>query len=224
MGSYRDYYCDRLYENQGFPALVEMVLPEHHRVLDIGCGNGANLLLLSQQGHKGIGLTLSETEARIVRERGLDCTVWDIMTEELPFPERSFDAVLFSHVLEHLPWPEEVLRRYLKLVRTGGGVYIALPNILNLIQRWQFLCGRFRYTETGVMDCTHLRFFDFATARNLAECCGLKVTSHFGIGQCPLGPLRKLLPSLSRRIDRWVSRQWSGLFAFHIVVIGKNNT
>jgi SAM-dependent methyltransferase len=219
MSKCQDYYCGRLYENQGFSALVDMVLPDHHRILDVGCGNGSNLLLLSQRGHEGVGLTLSETEARIVRERGLECMVWDIMTEKLPFKDLSFDGVLFSHVLEHLSWPEEVLRRYLKLVRPGGGVYIVLPNVLNLIERWQFLCGRFRYTETGVMDYAHLRFFDFFSARQLAESCGLKVVRHLGIGQCPIGALRELAPCLGKTVDRWVSDYWPSLFAFHSIVI-----
>jgi 2-polyprenyl-3-methyl-5-hydroxy-6-metoxy-1,4-benzoquinol methylase len=219
VSEYQDIYRKRLYENQGFPELIDSILPEHHRILDIGCGNGANLFLLSQHGHEAVGLTLSDTEVRLVQERGMECKVWDIMQEELPYQHHSFDAILLSHVLEHLPWPEKVLRHYLNLVRPGGGVYIALPNVLNLIQRWQFLCGQFKYTENGVMDCTHLRFFDFLSARELAESCGLKVVRHFGIGQCPMGPLRKLTPHLGKIIDRRVSCYWPGLFAFHSIVI-----
>ncbi|RII29441.1 MAG: class I SAM-dependent methyltransferase [Geobacter sp.] len=220
MAEYKDVYVERFYENKGFHALVDLVSPEHHRILDVGCGNGANLYLLSQRGHEVIGLTLSEAEARFVTERGFECINWDMMAELLPFAERSFDALLFSHVLEHLPWPEEVLKRYMKLLRPGGGVYIALPNALHIIQRWQFLCGNFKYTEMGVMDRTHLRFFDFATARQLAESCGFEVVEHFAVGQCPTGPFREISPKLSRRIDEWTSKYWPSLFGVHIVVLG----
>ncbi|MDR3580285.1 MAG: class I SAM-dependent methyltransferase [Oryzomonas sp.] len=221
MTEYKDVYVERLYENQGFPALVDLVLPEHHRILDVGCGNGANIYLLLQRGHESIGLTLSEAEARLVTERGFECMNWDMMSEQLPFEEQTFDALLFSHVLEHLPWPEEVLKRYLKLLRPGGGVYIALPNVLHLVQRWQFLGGNFKYTETGTMDRTHLRFFDFASARQLAESCGITVVQHFGVGQCPTGPLREITPGLSRRIDEWTSRYWPSVFGVHIVISGR---
>jgi len=221
MSKYQKYYLNREYQNQGFPALVDLVLNEHHLILDVGSGDGANLVLLTKRGHEAVGLTLSEIEAHTIRNKGLSCVVCDISEVELPFPEQSFDAVLFSHVLEHLPWPEEVLTRYLKLVRPGGGIYIALPNVLNIAQRWQFFHGQFKYQETGVMDRTHLRFFDFESARNLAESVGIRVIHHFGIGQCPLGPLRKTFPILCQKIDKWTTKQWPGLFSFHIVIIGK---
>lgn len=66
-----------------------------------------------------------------------------------------------------------------------------------------------------------MRFFDFGTVRQLAETCGHKVVRHFGIGQCPQGPLRKLVPTLSQRIDRWTSLKWPGLFAFHLIVVAQ---
>lgn len=108
-------YSERFYKNQGFPALVNLVEPGHHRVLDVGCGNGANMCLLAALGHEVVGVTLvtlSEAEAKVVQEQGFMCQVWDIAEEALPFVARSFDALLFSHVLEHVAWPEVVLRHY----------------------------------------------------------------------------------------------------------------
>src|SRR3989304_3237775 len=154
-------YRNRVYENQGLGPLVSLVDQKHHRGLDVGCGNGANSRLLSARGHEVVALTLSEAEATVVREQGLECYVYDVTHEALPLPRRSFDALLFSHVLEHVPWPEVVLERYSQLLRPGGCVYVALPNVQHLVQRWQFILGRFRYTEAGLMDRTHLRFFDF---------------------------------------------------------------
>jgi len=214
-------YRERVYVNQGFPELVNLVGTQPCRVLDIGCGCGANLRLLRERGHVATGLTLSEAEAKTVEVQGLSCRVWDITSEVLPFPSESFDALIFSHVLEHVACPEVVLRRFTQLLKPNGKVYVALPNALQFMQRWQFLLGRFCYTETGIMDHTHLRFFDFMTARQLVESCGLKVVRHLGIGQFPTGPLRELAPSLSRRIDRWTSRQWPGLFAFHLIVVAQ---
>lgn len=219
--SNRDVYRDRLYQNDGFSMLVDMVSPEHHRILDVGCGNGANLRLLKERGHTATGLTLSETEARIVEEQGLACRVWDITSETLPFPPESFDALIFSHVLEHVAWPEVVLRRYCQLLKPTGKVVVAVPNAMQFIQRWKFLLGRFRYTETGIMDRTHLHFFDFLTARQLLESAGLEVERHFGLGQFPVGPFREWLPGFSSKVDRWVSNRYPGLFAFHLIIVGR---
>jgi len=217
----RDVYRDRIYENEGIPALVALVDPVYRRVLDVGCGNGANMALLVAGGRQVVGETLSFAEATAVRLQGLACVVRDISPGGLTFRPASFDALVFSHVLEHLPFPDRVLRRYVELVRPGGGVYVALPNTLHLVQRWWFLRGRFEYTETGLMDRTHLRFFDFRTARELVEGAGLEVVDHRGVGQCPMGPLREAAPELCRRVDAWTSRHWPALFSIHMIVVGR---
>jgi len=216
-----EIYRERTYENQGFPELIALVGTQPSLVLDIGCGAGANLRLLKERGHTATGLTLSETEARIVQEQGLSGQVWDITSETLPFPSESFDALIFSHVLEHLAWPDLVLRRCCQLLKPTGKVYVALPNAMLFTQRWQFLLGRFRYTEEGIMDRTHLRFYDFRTARQLLEAAELEVEQHFGLGQFPMGPLREWLPALSARVDRRVSKWCPGVFAIHLIVVGR---
>ena len=218
--SLNDIYRERVYKNQGFPELVNIIGNQPCRVLDIGCGCGANLRMLRERGHEVCGLTLSESEAAIVSDRGFSCRVWDITSETLPFPAQSFDALLFCHVLEHIASPEVVLRRYTQLLKPKGKVYVALPNAMQFMQRWQFLLGRFRYTETGIMDRTHLRFFDFYTARKLLEGAGINVDTHFGVGYVPLGIVRQVMPNLAKEVDRFISRRWPSLFAFHIVLVG----
>ena len=186
----------------------------------MGCGAGANLRLLHERGHTVTGLTLSESEAAIVSDLGFPCRVWDISSETLPYPTESFDALIFSHVLEHVAQPAAVLRHYTQLLKSNGKVYVALPNAMQFMQRYQFILGRFRYTETGIMDRTHLRFFDFLTARQLLESAGLEIERHFGIGQFPMGPLREMHPGFSAGVDRFFSRYYPGLFAFHLIVVG----
>ena len=92
---------------------------------------------------------------------------------------------------------------------------------MQFMQRGQFLLGRFRYTETGIMDRTHLRFFDFYSARHLLKIAGLEVVEHFGLGKFPMGPFREWLPGFSSKVDRLVSGRYPGLFAFHIIVVGR---
>jgi 2-polyprenyl-3-methyl-5-hydroxy-6-metoxy-1,4-benzoquinol methylase len=216
----RNVYRDRLYENQGLPQLVNLVDAQYHRVLDVGCGNGANMKLLAAKGHYVAGVTLSDAEAHAVRALGFDCIVCDIAQNTVPFCIASFDALLFSHVLEHLAWPQDVFKGCLTLLRPGGSVYVALPNVLRLQNRFKLVTGRFRYEETGIMDRTHLRFFDFATAAELVEGAGVRVTNHFGIGHFPQGALRNIAPGLATHVDRFVSRRFPGLFAFHIILAG----
>jgi SAM-dependent methyltransferase len=135
--------------------------------------------------------------------------------------DASLDALVFSHVLEHMAWPEAVLRRHLRVLKPGGGVYVVLPNAVQFRQRWEFVRGRFRYSETGIMDRTHLRFFDFVAARNLMESAGLEVVHHAAVGHVPLGPLRRALGGFAPELDVAASRRWPGLFGYHLLVAGR---
>jgi SAM-dependent methyltransferase len=221
MSQHHEVYDSRIYENQGFPELVNLVEPRPCRVLDIGCGCGANLRLLKKFGHEALGLTISEAEAKIIKGQDLSCHVWDVTTEALPFPVKSFDALIFCHVLEHLAYPEVVLKRYIQLLKPAGKVYVALPNVLQFLQRWRFILGRFRYTETGIMDYTHLRFFDFMTARQLVENAGLDVIQHFGKGAFPMALFREWTPGLSHKVDLLASKWLPGFFAVHLIVVAQ---
>lgn len=221
MNEAADVYRSRVYENEGSKPLVALIDPAHTRILDVGCGAGDNMRLLAAAGREVVGVTLSEEEARAVRANGFLCHVCDVEHEDLPVEAASFDALVFSHVLEHMAWPAKVLRRHLRVLRPGGGVYVVLPNPVQFRQRWEFVRGRFRYTEMGLMDRTHLRFFDFQAARELLESAGLTIVYHAAVGHVPLGPLRRTLGSVAPRLDAAASRLWPGLFGFHLLLAGR---
>jgi SAM-dependent methyltransferase len=216
-----EVYRGRVYKNEGIRPLVSMIDPAHRRILDVGCGAGDNMRLLAAAGRDVVGVTLSEDEARTVRESGFPCHVCDLEREELPVEAGSFDALIFSHVLEHMAWPGAALKRHLRALKPGGSAYVILPNALQFRQRWEFLRGRFRYSDFGIMDRTHLRFFDFESARELVESAGLAVVRHAAVGHVPLGPVRKILGRLAPRLDVIACRRWPGLFGFHLVVVGR---
>jgi SAM-dependent methyltransferase len=221
MSEAAEVYRSRVYENEGIKPLVALIDPAHVRVIDVGCGAGDNMRLLAAAGREVVGITLSEEEARAVRAGGFSCHVCDVEREDLPVEAASVDALVFSHVLEHMAWPAVVLRRHLRVLRPGGGVYVVLPNPVQFRQRWEFVRGRFRYTEMGLMDRTHLRFFDFQTARELLESVGLTVVHHAAVGHFPLRPLRRMLGSVAPRLDAAACRRWPGLFGYHLLVAGR---
>jgi hypothetical protein len=101
----------------------------------------------------------------------------------------------------------------------GGTLAVALPNLLFWKERLQFLRGRFRYTEGGIMDSTHYRFFDFVSAQELIHAGGYRVVDADADGVLPLGPLRRLLPSSwTTRCDNWGLRKFPGLFGWQFLI------
>lgn len=109
-------------------ALLKKHLPKGSKVLDVGCGQGDMLLLLSEAGYQACGVENAESAARYAREkRGLDVYIGDL--ETVPYGKESLDAVTFFHVLEHLPDPLSTLLKAQGLLKAGGWLLIQCPNI-----------------------------------------------------------------------------------------------
>lgn len=191
------------------------------RVLDIGCGGGDNArhLRANYPGIEVVGLTHNSDEAEIaasyldaVHVIDLEHGLTDAAMADWGAP---FDLLLFSHVLEHLVDPVMVLQRCLNHLRPGGHVLIAVPNVLEWRTRIQFLRGRFIYTDHGIMDRTHVRFFTYDTAHIelIAPIMGLELIERRGSGSIPLGPLRKvrIARGLCAALDR-AGTAWSPNF------------
>ena len=131
------------------------------RVLDVGCSTGYLAAAIAARGNEVLGVEYDEASAAIARERGLEVLTADLETNDLAahFGAGSFDVVVFADVLEHLRDPLPVLRRSHDLLAPGGYVVISLPNIAHGDVRLALLDGRFDYTDTGILDTTHTRFF-----------------------------------------------------------------
>ncbi len=107
-------------------------------VLDVGCGQGTQVLRLAARGHQVTGLDSSATllqdltvavkgEAPHVQERVR--TVQGDATEVAGlFPPASFDAVLCHGVLMYFPDPAPVLAALARVVRPGGIVSLLVRN------------------------------------------------------------------------------------------------
>lgn len=182
-------------------------------LLDLGCGTGAlGGVLKRQQSVRVSGVTFSPAEA-VEAGRVLDgVEVGDLNTHT---PHGGpYDCVVCSHVLEHLQDPVRLLRALPAVLAPGGSLIVALPNALHWRQRLRFLCGSFRYTEGGLMDATHLRFFDWRTAAELLREAGFEVQVAIADGTFPAS---RFLGAFGRMLDRWACRLAPGFFGFQFV-------
>ena len=219
---------ERVYSNLGNPPLIDLLGKGRSRILDIGCGAGNNAALLKARCPElqVFGITQAATEAELARRYMEHCWVFDIEGE---FPAeleaQTFDALIFSHVLEHLREPAIVLARFSRLLRAGGIVLIAVPNILSWRQRIQFLFGHFEYESAGVLDDTHLRFFTYVTADQylLSQSPDIDLQFKGVTGSVPLWWLRRhVLPqSWIKCIDQWGCRHWPNLWGGQILIKAK---
>lgn len=150
--------------------------------LDVGCGRGgfgATLRAALGPDARIIGIEPVASQAEHARSAGFD----DVICDYFPPQNASlgtFDLVCFNDVLEHLVDPWHVLRETQEWLMPGGHVLAAIPNI----QYWPAVIdlfnGRWDYTESGLMDRTHLRFFTRKTILELFDHAGYDVISCVG--------------------------------------------
>ena len=91
------------------------------RVLDIGCGHGEFLQLLTEQGHDAVGIDIDPAMVATCRERGLTAYEGDAISW-LQGQEAAFDAIFSSNVIEHLDAPtvQALIQRAHTALRPGG--------------------------------------------------------------------------------------------------------
>jgi len=132
---------------------------EQPRVLDIGCGTGANLEMLSQFG-TAEGVDVSVEALAFCRERGL-ANVRQGEAEHLPFEDCSFDLVTALDVVEHLDDDVAGLEEMWRVLRPGGYAFLFVPAFM-------FLWGvqddishhRRRYTLAGLQQAVRKAGFE----------------------------------------------------------------
>jgi ubiquinone/menaquinone biosynthesis C-methylase UbiE len=98
------------------------------KVLDVGTGTGALALMLSEMGHKAIGIDMSERMLKRANEKArtnrLRATFRIGDAEDPPFEQGAFDAIVSRHVLWTLPNPENAVKAWKNLLKPGGTIII----------------------------------------------------------------------------------------------------
>jgi SAM-dependent methyltransferase len=101
-------------------------LPSDARILDLGCGTGGNLAMLSQYGQV-LGVELDEQAAQLARERGVAPVIRGKLPDALPLENGTFDCVTLLDVLEHIADDRATLNAVNTLLAPDGRVLITVP-------------------------------------------------------------------------------------------------
>ena len=158
----------------GHAKLLRLV-GEGKRVLDIGCSSGYLARPLVARGCTVVGIEQDAAAAEEARAVCADVLVGDAETMELQFEPESFDVLLCGDLIEHLRDPSSFLIRVRPFLRPGGRLVLTTPNVANWANRLGLLVGRWRYTDRGILDRTHLHLFTRATLVETLARAGYRV-------------------------------------------------
>jgi 2-polyprenyl-3-methyl-5-hydroxy-6-metoxy-1,4-benzoquinol methylase len=203
-----DVAIDITNPNTSHAQVLELVGPGR-RVLDVGCWNGDLGKALMDQGCHVIGVEIDEEAAAIAAKSFEKVVVANLDRESLTdhFEPGGFDVLVFADVLEHLMDPAGVLRSSLPLLAPEGRVVISLPNVAHGSLRLAHLQGRWDLTDTGLLDRTHIRFFNRDRLLDLLEEAGLVLEDLRGTTADPLSVEVEVGDDLPAHVVEWVRDQ-----------------
>jgi 2-polyprenyl-3-methyl-5-hydroxy-6-metoxy-1,4-benzoquinol methylase len=195
MSKYTANKFSREDANDSWAKIYGFVNPSS-RVLDIGSSSG-NLgkRLIDEKKCEVVGIDIDEQDIKLAKSRLTDAFVKDIETDDLT-SLGTFDFVILADVLEHLLDPVAALKKIKALLKENGQVIFSIPNMAHISVRLMLLAGYFEYTDTGLLDKTHLHFYDEQEV--------LRIFSDAGYEIIKLDPTLSDLPSFF--IEKWLKK------------------
>lgn len=111
-------------------SLIEEFSRENGRILEVGCGLGADSRNFSRRGMRVVGLDLSLGNARLTK-KGFECCGLDgnaicSDAENLPFKDESFDGYYSFGVLHHTPDTAKAIDEAHRVLKKGKKCIVML--------------------------------------------------------------------------------------------------
>jgi 2-polyprenyl-3-methyl-5-hydroxy-6-metoxy-1,4-benzoquinol methylase len=115
----------------GRRAVIQRVLSRFSRntgaVLEVGCGSGGSLPMLSACGDTMTAVEMEPSAADVARKRGIGEIAQGRLGEPLAVFNRRYDLVAMFDVLEHIPDDRQALSDVRKLLTPEGRLIITVP-------------------------------------------------------------------------------------------------
>lgn len=154
------------------------------RLLDLGCGTGANLALLGRYG-RVFGLDISPEALGLAAHRDRRQPLAEGLANCLPFRDATFDVITALDVVEHVEDDCGALREVRRLLRADGRFILTVPAFQWLWSEHDEALGHYRrYSKTALIRtlvCAGLEplFISFAICLPIIPTAALRLLQRF---------------------------------------------
>ena len=163
--------------------LIESLIKENSRILDIGCGKGDLIEQLEKNLRAQVhGIEKSQKMALKGIANGLNITHGDAEIDLSQYANQSFDYVILSQTLQAMMEPKKILK---ELLRVGSKAIVSFPNFGHWKIRIQLLFqGKMPITE-GLpytwYDTPNIHFFTLKDFENLCKEMNIIIEKSIGL-------------------------------------------
>lgn len=145
-------------------------IPQHSRVLEIGCSSGGILVPFEKRGHRVQGFDYDREFVKYGNSQGLALFIGDLFDVS-----GMFDLAIYNHVLEHILTPDKELAQAHSLLVERGLLYIEVPDIES-------------HTRLGILESVtwqiaHTYYYSINTLEKLVEDAGFKIIYLVQVGR-----------------------------------------
>jgi SAM-dependent methyltransferase len=113
------------------------------RILSVGCGDGLEIAVAMERGWTAEGFDVDpKVTSAIAQQLGIEVRHGDF--GDAPYPAGYFDCVYLHQVLEHPKNPGDYLTKIHEILRPGGILFIACPNIGSWSSRLKSVAGKLK--------------------------------------------------------------------------------
>ena len=186
--------------------LMESLIDDGAKVLDLGCGDGQLLAdLIGYKGCEGRGIEIDEAAVLECVKRGVAVYHGDMLEGMECYRDGHFDVVILSQTLQQTMDPPRVIQ---EMLRVGRRAIISFPNFGHWVVRLQLLlAGRMPhnrllpyhwYNTPNVHLCTVKDFQEFCERERLERVEEIFLTPRY------------------RRIGSWLANWGAGLAIFQV--------
>lgn len=153
------------------------------RILDVGCGDGSFGAIMKGAIKAEVwGAEIDADAARLANSKVDKMVIGDITRLIDNLPKAYFDCVVFNDVLEHMANPYSLLVKTKDIITGDGVIVCSLPNVRYFeVLRDLLIFKQWRYTDRGILDRTHLRFFTKKSIEDILKELGFEILEIRGI-------------------------------------------